>query len=72
LGKPASPHATTVIPRKQRLRWATPQTSTLGSYTKKKPIKLQAHHCITPEQWSWLLCSVSAIPVNKMLLQELL
>ena len=20
--------------------------------------ELQAHHCITPEQWSWLLCSV--------------
>jgi len=34
LGKPASLHATTVIPRKQRPRWATPQTSTLGSYTK--------------------------------------
>jgi len=31
LGKPASLHATTVIPRKQCLRWATPQTSTLGS-----------------------------------------
>jgi len=28
---------------------------------------------ITPEQWSWLLCSVSATPVNKVLpvLQEL-
>jgi len=37
LGKPASLHATTVIPRKQRLRWATPQTSTLGSNTKRKP-----------------------------------
>jgi len=31
----------------------------------------QAHHCITSEQCSWLLCSVSAIPVNKVLLQEL-
>jgi len=30
--------------------------------------ELQAHHCITPEQWSWLLCSVRAIPVNKMLI----
>jgi len=27
----------TVIPRKQRLRWATPQTSTLDSYTKENP-----------------------------------
>jgi len=26
------------IPRKQRLRWATPQTSTLGSYTKRKTL----------------------------------
>jgi len=25
---------------------------------------LQAHHCIIPEQSSWLLCSVSAIPVK--------
>jgi len=24
---------------------------------------------ITPEQWSWVLCSVSATPVNKVLLQ---
>jgi len=20
--------------------------------------EMQAHHCITPEQWNWLLCSV--------------
>jgi len=33
--------------------------------------ELQAHHCITPEQWSWLLYSVSATPVNIVLLQEL-
>jgi len=26
--------------------------------------ELQAHYCITPEQWSWLLCSVSVIPVK--------
>jgi len=32
--------------------------------------ELQAHHCITPEQWTWLLCSVSVIPVNNVLLQE--
>jgi len=31
---------------------------------------LQTHHRITPEQRSWLLCSVSAIPVNKVFLQE--
>jgi len=29
------------IPRKQRLRWATPQTSTLGSYTKRKTLQLE-------------------------------
>jgi len=33
--------------------------------------ELQAHHCVTPEQWSRLLCSVNATPVNKVLLQEL-
>jgi len=32
---------------------------------------LQAPHCITQEEWSWPLCSVSAIPVNKVLFQEL-
>ena len=26
--------------------------------------ELQAHHCITPEQRSWLFCSVSPIPVK--------
>jgi len=26
--------------------------------------ELQAHHCITPEQWTWLLCSVSVIYRN--------
>jgi len=34
-------------------------------------VELQTHHCISPEQWSWLLCSVSATPVNKVLLHEL-
>jgi len=33
--------------------------------------ELQAHHCITPEQWTRLLCSVSVIPANKLSLQEL-
>jgi len=33
--------------------------------------ELQAYHCMTPEQRSRLLCSVSAIPVNELLLQEL-
>ena len=36
-----------------------------------KEVDMQAHHCITPEQWSWILCSVSATPVNKVLLQKL-
>ena len=30
-----------------------------------------AHHDMIPEQWSWLLCSVSVIPENKLALQEL-
>jgi len=25
---------------------------------------LQAHDYVTPEKWSWLLCSVSAIPAK--------
>jgi len=25
--------------------------------------EMQAHHCMTPEQGMWLLCSVSVIPV---------
>jgi len=29
-----------------------------------------AHHCITPKYLSWILRSVSAIPVNNVLLQE--
>jgi len=33
--------------------------------------ELQAHHCMTPEQRTWLLCSVSVIPVNTRSLQEL-
>jgi len=33
--------------------------------------ELRAHHCITPEQWSCFLCSVSVTPTNKVLLQEL-
>jgi len=31
----------------------------------------QANQCITPKQWTWLACSVSAILVNKLPLQEL-
>ena len=31
---------------------------------------LQSHHFMTPEQWSWLLCS-SAISANKLSLQQL-
>jgi len=33
--------------------------------------ELQAHHCMTPEQWTWLLCSGSVISANELLLQEL-
>jgi len=31
----------------------------------------EAHHCITLRLWTWLLCSVCFIPVNKLPLQEL-
>jgi len=33
--------------------------------------ELQAHHCITPEQCTWLLCSVRVMGANKLSLQEL-
>jgi len=36
-----------------------------------KMSELQSHHCITPGQRTWLLCCVSIIPANKLLLQEL-
>jgi len=33
--------------------------------------ELQAQHCMTPEQWTWLLCRVSVVLENKLLLQEI-
>jgi len=33
--------------------------------------ELQADYGMTPEQWTWLLCSVSVILANKLSLQEL-
>jgi len=37
------------------------------------PVKerTKVHHCITPERWIWLVCSVSFIQANKLPLQEL-
>jgi len=32
---------------------------------------LQAHHCMTPEAWTCLMCTVSVVPVNKLSLQEI-
>ena len=32
--------------------------------------QLQAHHCLTLQLWTWLLCSVSFIPAKKLSLQE--
>jgi len=29
--------------------------------------ELQAHQCMTPEQWSWLRCSVSVIPAKNVI-----
>jgi len=33
--------------------------------------ELRSCHCITPEQRTWLLRSVSVVPVNKLSMQEL-
>jgi len=30
--------------------------------------ELQAQHCMAPEQWTWLLRSVSVVPGNELLL----
>ena len=32
--------------------------------------ELQADHCMTPQLWNWLSCSVSFIPAKKLSLQE--
>jgi len=32
--------------------------------------ELQAHSCMKPGLWTWLLCSVSVLPANKLSLQE--
>jgi len=33
--------------------------------------ELQTHHCTTPGQWTWFLCTVGVIAANKLPLQEL-
>jgi len=33
--------------------------------------ELQAQHCMAQKQWTWLLCRVSVVPANKLLLQEI-
>jgi len=33
--------------------------------------ELQAHHCRTPEQWTWLLCSVSVMPETTVVMQNI-
>jgi len=32
---------------------------------------LSPHHCMTPEHWTWFLCSVSDIPENKLSLHKI-
>jgi len=33
--------------------------------------ELQTHHCTTPGQWTWVLCTVRVTPANKLSMQEL-
>jgi len=33
--------------------------------------ELQAQHCMTPKQWTWFLRSLSVVPENILLLQEI-
>jgi len=42
-----------------------------ATYFCRKRSGTSSHHCITPEQRTWLVCSVSVIPVNKLSWQEL-
>jgi len=37
---------------------------------KRDMSELQAHHCMTLQLWTWLLCSVSFIQAKKLSLQE--
>ena len=46
---------------------ATPMPADKGADVSE----LQAKHCMTPEQWTWLLCRVSVVLANKLLLQEI-
>jgi len=46
---------------------ATPMPAVKGADMSE----LQAQHCMTTEQWTWLLRSVSVALANKLLLQEL-
>ena len=47
--------------------WPSP-TASIGTDRSE----LQAYHCITPELWTWLACSVSGIlSIKKLPLQEL-
>jgi len=44
-----------------------PASAGKGAYMSE----LQAQYCMTPEQWTWFLCSVSVTPINKLSLQEI-
>jgi len=48
---------------------AISQTASAGKWVDMS--ELQVHHSMIPEQWTWLLCSVSFIPATKLPLQQL-
>jgi len=52
--------------RKIRSRLSQPASADKGGDMSE----LKVHHCMTPEQWTWLLCSVSFIPAKKLSLQD--
>ena len=57
---------------KTNSRTTTSQVSQPASADKGAGMsELQAHHCMTPEQWTWILCSVNVLPANRLSLQEL-
>jgi len=49
----------------------SPLTTPMPAGKAADMIELQAQYCMIPEQWTLLLCRVSIVPANKLVLQEI-
>jgi len=47
------------------------QPASAGNAADSMNCKLISHHCMIPEQWIWLLCSVSVILANQTVIAKL-